>query len=114
MVKDTVLIVNPNSNSGLTYKNWDSIFQTLCECFGNNHEVTFIENEGDGSNLSRFYLKKDYKNIIPIGGDGTINEVTNGFFENNNDTNYNVNTQLNDYFDNFLSSSSLKPINPER
>jgi diacylglycerol kinase (ATP) len=113
MVEDTVLIVNPYSNSGLTHKNWNSIFQTLCECFGNDLEVAFIENEGDGTNLSRFYLKKNFKNIIPIGGDGTINEVANGFFEYNTNINYNINASSKDTFDNDLLSFYLEPINPE-
>ncbi|MBA3751046.1 MAG: hypothetical protein H0X03_09200 [Nitrosopumilus sp.] len=33
MNKDTVLIVNPNSNGGLTGKNWDSLFNTICKHF---------------------------------------------------------------------------------
>jgi diacylglycerol kinase (ATP) len=113
MSKDTVIIVNPKSNSGLTGKNWDSIFQTISSFFENNIKVAFTEQEGDGTELARLYLKKGIKNIIPIGGDGTINEVANGFFEDNNYANYNIHTQSKDMNSNFLLSSSLKPINPE-
>lgn len=111
--KDTVLIVNPNSNSGLTGKNWDSIYQTLCESFGNDIEVAFTKKSGDGTELSRAYLKKGYKNIIPIGGDGMINEVANGFFEEVNEIDYNFNTKIQDDNNAYLSLLPLKPINPE-
>jgi diacylglycerol kinase (ATP) len=40
----------------------------------------FTEKSGDGTTLARDLIKKGYQNIIAIGGDGTINEVVNGFF----------------------------------
>jgi diacylglycerol kinase family enzyme len=111
--KDTVLIVNPNSNSGMTGKNWEFLYQTLCESFGKDLEVAFTKKSGDGTELSRAYLKKGFKNIIPIGGDGMINEVANGFFENSNEINYNFNIKIQDGNNDYLSSLPLKPINPE-
>src|SRR5919112_2587164 len=106
---DTVLIVNPNSNSGLTGKNWDSIFHTLCDFFGENIEVVFTKKEGDGTALARGCLKKGFKNIIPIGGDGMINEVANGFFEEDSEIQeVDLNTDTN-----FLPHLALKPINPD-
>ncbi len=111
--KDTVLIVNPNSNSGLTGKNWDSIYQTLCESFGKDMEVAFTKKSGDGTELARAYLKKGFKNIIPIGGDGMINEVANGFFEQNTEINYNFDVKIQDNKNDYLSLLPLKPINPE-
>jgi diacylglycerol kinase (ATP) len=107
MIEDTVLIVNPNSNSGLTGKNWDSIFHTLCEFFGDNIEVVFTKKEGDGTALARDYLKKGFKNIMPIGGDGMINEVANGFFEEDSEDHQ---VGLNADTD-FLPPLTLKPIN---
>ncbi len=112
-IKDTVLIVNPNSNSGLTGKNWDTIYQTLCESFGTDMEVAFTKKSGDGTELSRAYLRNGFKNIIPIGGDGMINEVANGFFEENNEMDYNFNTKIQDDNNAYLSLMPLKPINPE-
>ncbi len=111
--KDTVLIVNPNSNSGLTGKNWDSIYQTLCESFGKDMEVAFTKKSGDGTELSRAYLKNGFKNIIPIGGDGMINEVANGFFEEINEMDYDFNTKIEDDNNAYLSLLPLKPINPD-
>jgi diacylglycerol kinase (ATP) len=87
---ETVLIVNPSSSSGTTGKNWNDFYLKVKEFFGQNPEVAFTTKAGDGTSLTREYLQKGFKNIVAIGGDGTINEVANGFFtfngiEGNND-----------------------------
>jgi diacylglycerol kinase (ATP) len=79
----TVLIVNPSSSSGSTGKNWDDFYLKIKEFFGENPEVAFTTKSGDGTSLAREYLQKGFKNIVAIGGDGTINEVANGFFTSN-------------------------------
>jgi diacylglycerol kinase (ATP) len=78
-----VVIANPNSKGGQTGKNWDSIYFILKKYFGDDIESVFTEKAGDGTRLARDYLEKGFKNIIPIGGDGMINEVSNGFFKIN-------------------------------
>jgi diacylglycerol kinase family enzyme len=77
---DTVLIVNPKSSSGSTGKDWENLFIKIRETFGKNPKVAFTKKSGDGRILTRKFLKKGFKNIVAIGGDGTINEVANGFF----------------------------------
>jgi diacylglycerol kinase family enzyme len=81
MTVKSIAIVNPNSKGGQTKKNWDSIKDTLQKYFGTNLEFAFTEKSGDGTIMTRKYLEKGYENIIPIGGDGIINEVGNGFFK---------------------------------
>src|ERR1051325_10991002 len=76
----TVLIVNPSSSSGTTGKNWNDFYLKVKEFFGENLEIAFTTKAGDGTTLAREYLEKGFKNIVAIGGDGTINEVANGFF----------------------------------
>ena len=76
----TVLIVNPSSSSGSTGKNWNDFYLKVKRFFGKNPEIVFTKKSGDGTTLAREYLKKGFKNIVAIGGDGTINEVANGFF----------------------------------
>jgi diacylglycerol kinase family enzyme len=76
----TVLIVNPSSSSGSTGKNWNDFYLQVKGFFGKNPEIVFTKKSGDGTTLAREYLKKGFKNIVAIGGDGTINEVANGFF----------------------------------
>src|SRR5918911_442631 len=77
---ETVLIVNPSSSNGSTGKNWNDFYVKVKEFFGENPEIAFTTKAGDGTSLAREYLKKGFKNIVAIGGDGTINEVANGFF----------------------------------
>jgi diacylglycerol kinase family enzyme len=104
---DTVLIVNPNSCGGLTGKNWENLDNQIKEIFGEKPEVAFSQKSGDGTILTKDFLKKGFKKIVALGGDGTINEVANGFFEEI--------TLGNNSSDDKTTSASpvLKPINPE-
>ena len=80
---ETLLIVNPSSSSGSTGKNWNDFYLKVKEFFGENPEIVFTTKSGDGTSLATEYLEKGFKNIVAIGGDGTINEVANGFFSFN-------------------------------
>jgi YegS/Rv2252/BmrU family lipid kinase len=79
----TALVVNPNSCSGLTGKNWDELYAKFKGIFGDDIKVEFSRRPGHGTELARSLLKKGLSRIVAIGGDGTINEVANGFFESN-------------------------------
>ena len=76
----TALVVNPTSSGGSTGKDWDTQVIKIKEAFGEEPEIVFTQKSGDGISLTRDLLKKGYKRIVAIGGDGTINEVANGFF----------------------------------
>ena len=77
---DTVLVVNPSSGSGTTGKNWDTLYAQIKNILGESPKVAFTKKSGDGTILTREFLKNGFKNIVAIGGDGLINEVANGFF----------------------------------
>jgi diacylglycerol kinase (ATP) len=77
---ETVLVVNPSSSSGVTGKDWDSLFVEIKEVLGENVEVAFTKKAGEGTVLTRDFLRKGFTKIAAIGGDGTLNEVANGFF----------------------------------
>lgn len=94
---DTVLLVNPNSCSGLTGKNWDELYAKMENIFGSRVKVVFSKKAGNGTTLARDLLRKGFGKIVAIGGDGTINEVANGFFEENTG----------------VRGSRLRPINPD-
>lgn len=111
---EIAIVVNPNSASGLTGKNWDNLHLMIKRLFGDNCEIAFTEKSGDGTNLTRNFIKKGYKKIVAIGGDGTINEVANGFFEEDirihggggGGSEYN-----NKDNDSFLTQAVFKPVN---
>ncbi|MDN5867737.1 MAG: hypothetical protein L0H55_10115 [Candidatus Nitrosocosmicus sp.] len=90
MTKKSIVIVNPNSSGGQTGKNWDSLYVILKKYFGEDIEYIFTKKAGDGITLTREYLEKGYNNIIPIGGDGMVNEVANGFFKIRFDKGFNL------------------------
>ena len=109
---ETAIVVNPNSASGLTGKNWDNLHLMIKRLFGDNCEIAFTEKSGDGTNLTRNFIKKGYKKIVAIGGDGTINEVANGFFEEDIRIHGSGSSEYNNKDnDSFLTQAVFKPIN---
>ena len=75
------MIVNGSSSSGSTGKGWKNLYKKIKEVFGEAPpEIVFTKKAGDATALTREFLKKGFKKIVAIGGDGTINEVANGFF----------------------------------
>jgi diacylglycerol kinase (ATP) len=77
---DTLLVSNPTSSSGSTGKDWEHLYIKIKDAFGKNSQVVFTKKAKDGTPLTRKFLKRGVKKVIAIGGDGTINEVANGFF----------------------------------
>src|ERR671916_1386814 len=78
---DTILVVNPNSASGLTGKGWNDLYSEIKGVLGASVKVALTKKAGDGTTLTRQFLKQGFKKVVAIGGDGTLNEVANGFFE---------------------------------
>lgn len=78
-MKNIFVIVNPASSHGKTKKRWIQIReQLLAEDMAFDHVMT--EAPGDATVLCRDALEKGYSTLIAVGGDGTLNEVVNGFF----------------------------------
>ena len=111
MTKKPIVIVNPNSSGGQTGKNWDSLYAILKKYFGEDIEYIFTKKANDGTILTREYLEKGYNNIIPIGGDGMVNEVANGFFRIGVDKGFNLKNMKDDK--NSSKFVQLDVVNPE-
>ncbi len=74
------MIVNPAAGSGQAGRSWDSFLKQAQIILG---EVAYdiTQKQGDATLLARRALVDGYDTIIAVGGDGTINEVVNGFFQ---------------------------------
>lgn len=75
----TTVIVNPNSQGGKLGKKWLEISETLARAFPFDDAIT--SGPGDATKLCAEALRNGAERIIAIGGDGTVNEVVNGFFD---------------------------------
>ncbi len=74
-------VVNPNSENGSTGKEWGNIKKEIEKYFV-EYDYEFTKGAWDAVRITRSALEKGYKFIVSVGGDGTNNEVVNGFFEN--------------------------------
>ncbi len=75
----TVVIVNPQSQGGKLGKRWPELADTIGRAFP--FDDIHTQAPGDATRLAREALHGGAERIVAIGGDGTINEVINGFFE---------------------------------
>jgi YegS/Rv2252/BmrU family lipid kinase len=75
----TVVIVNPKSQGGKLGKRWPELADTIGRAFPFDEVKT--TGPGDATKLAREALKKGAERVVAIGGDGTVNEVVNGFFD---------------------------------
>jgi YegS/Rv2252/BmrU family lipid kinase len=75
----TVLIVNPKSQGGRLGKRWTEIADTIGRAFPFEEAIT--QGPHDATRLTREALRGGAERVVAIGGDGTINEVVNGFFD---------------------------------
>ena len=115
----TALVVNPNSGGGLTGKDWDALYIKIKAILGDNLKVAFSKKAGDATTLTRKFLKSGFTTVVAIGGDGTINEVANGFFEDTKGS-YGIRpaikqgkAAISSHSEGAVPSPSvLKPINP--
>lgn len=81
----TTVIVNPQAQHGTVRKKWPKISSLLQSQWG-HFETKMTKKQGDGTCLTQQAIAEGSDCIVAVGGDGTINEVVNGFFKNGNPT----------------------------
>ncbi len=74
------VIVNPFSARGKTRARWSDIREVIKHYF-HEYKYIFTEKPTHATEIARQLLKEGFDLIIGVGGDGTLNEITNGFFK---------------------------------
>lgn len=75
----TFLVVNPRSAGGQTGKRWAELSAQVGRSIGEFGQE-FTAGAMDAARIARKAIQDGYECIVAVGGDGTINEVVNGFF----------------------------------
>ena len=76
------VIVNPAAGGHSIYREWPSMSKRLTES-GLVFDYVYTEGVGHAVELARTAVNADYRYIIVVGGDGTVNEVVNGILNSN-------------------------------
>ena len=75
----TIFIVNPVSANGRTSRSWEKLEKDLRKK-GYIFDVAYTDRPMHAVDLTRNALEKGFERVIAVGGDGTFNEVINGFY----------------------------------
>ena len=78
MGKKTVFIVNPNAAMGAVGKEWPVVRARARDRLGPFDEH-FTSGMGDATRITRRSIQQGAERIVCVGGDGTLNEIVNGF-----------------------------------
>jgi len=76
----TFLVVNPQSANGQTGRKWAELSAEIGRGLG-EFGHGFCDKQMHAVELTQEAIRKGYDCIVAVGGDGTINEVINGFFD---------------------------------
>lgn len=75
-----VVIVNPVAGGGRARRLWPG-WQHRLAAAGLAHSVTFTTKPDEATDLARQAVQRGAQLVVAVGGDGTANEVVNGFFD---------------------------------
>ena len=79
MAADIVFIVNPASANGGMRRRWKTYERIFRHELGPGLEVRTTDHRGHATQLTRAALSEGATTIVSVGGDGTFNEVVNGY-----------------------------------
>lgn len=83
MSKKWIFIVNPTAGNGFAGKYAEKV-REMVEKYHLEAEIVFTERKNHAAELAETYIKKGFHYIIPVGGDGTINEVARALVNKKN------------------------------
>lgn len=76
----SLVIANPQSANGSLGRKWNDICPLIKDSLG-DFEHRFTQAPRDATRLCREALNAGAQMVVAVGGDGTISEVVNGFFD---------------------------------
>ena len=79
----TKVIVNPVAGARSTHRKWP-IISRLLERIGLSFDFNYTEGVGHAMELAREAASDEYRYLVSVGGDGTVNEVANGILHSSN------------------------------
>ncbi len=77
----TLAVINPKSAGGKTGRDTEMIARKLADVTG-PLTVALTGGPMDAARITSHALRDGFGRVVAVGGDGTINEVVNGFFSN--------------------------------
>ncbi|HSR25646.1 MAG TPA: diacylglycerol kinase family protein, partial [Candidatus Eisenbacteria bacterium] len=79
-IEDVLVVVNPASGGGRTAREWPQAAERL-RAAGLRFDAALTTRPGEATGLTRRAVRESRSAVVVGGGDGTINEVVNGFFD---------------------------------
>jgi YegS/Rv2252/BmrU family lipid kinase len=75
-----ILIVNPTSAAGRTGRRWPAIAQSV-RFAGIDFDAVLTTRPHEATDITREAVRASRPFVVAVGGDGTLNEVVGGFFD---------------------------------
>src|SRR2546429_6763080 len=76
-----LFIVNPSSGAGKAGREWAAV-ESWLPTSGLPYEVAFTTRPLEATEIAQKAVHESRPVVVAVGGDGTLNEVVNGFFRN--------------------------------
>ncbi len=89
-IKTWFVIINPASGNGSSKRKWQLI-KKLLEDYDFNFNYAFTKHANHSSAIIQNAIEKGFRNIISIGGDGTLHNIINGIMQQTEEPTTNLN-----------------------
>jgi YegS/Rv2252/BmrU family lipid kinase len=75
------IVVNPKAQNGRAGKEWPVLERIIKDEFHGEFHAEFTSAPLHATDLAKQALREGYDLVVALGGDGMLNEVVNGFFD---------------------------------